>query len=78
MPEKKEAILITGGAGFIGSNLARRFNNQKIIILDNLKNGSEENLRGLDNYLFFNIDLSNFELTLRTMNKRGMAFSCQL
>ena len=69
MSEKKESILITGGAGFIGSNLARRFNKQKIIILDNLTNGSEENLRGLDNYLFFNIDLSNFELTLKTMNK---------
>jgi len=42
-------ILITGGAGFIGSNLAleiqRRFPNSKISILDDFSSGTEENLK---------------------------------
>jgi UDP-glucose 4-epimerase len=44
-------ILITGGAGFIGSNLARYINQHapdvKIAILDDMSNGREENLTDL-------------------------------
>ena len=42
-------ILITGGAGFIGSHLAHHFQGRaKIRILDNLRSGNAKNLRGLD------------------------------
>jgi UDP-glucose 4-epimerase len=45
-------VLITGGAGFIGSNLARRLSAtpdiSEIRILDDLSTGSRENLEGLD------------------------------
>ena len=43
-------ILITGGAGFIGSHLVERFqgNASEIIVLDNLRSGCLENLTGLD------------------------------
>ena len=42
-------ILITGGAGFIGSHLAERLlgEGQRVVILDDLSTGSVENLRGL-------------------------------
>jgi len=42
-------ILITGGAGFIGSNIARMgvSKGYEIIVLDNLSTGYEENLQGL-------------------------------
>ena len=44
-------IVITGGAGFIGSNLVKSFNDagrQDILIVDHLKNSAKmENLRGL-------------------------------
>ena len=44
-------IVITGGAGFIGSNLVKHFNDagvQDILIVDHLKNSAKmENLRGL-------------------------------
>ena len=59
-------ILITGGAGFIGSNLVSELlkNNQnRIYVFDNLSTGRLENLE-LENPLlfFFNIDLlSNYE-----------------
>ena len=45
-------IVITGGAGFIGSNLVKHFNDagvQDILIVDHLKNSAKmENLRGLE------------------------------
>jgi UDP-glucose 4-epimerase len=42
-------ILITGGSGFIGSHLAEYFQNKaQVRILDNLRTGHRENLKGLD------------------------------
>jgi UDP-glucose 4-epimerase len=44
-------VLVTGGAGFIGSNVARLMRDQAgaaIVILDNLSSGYAENLEGLD------------------------------
>ncbi|HEY9153584.1 MAG TPA: NAD-dependent epimerase/dehydratase family protein [Opitutaceae bacterium] len=41
-------ILITGGAGFIGSHLAEHFcPHAEVRVLDNLRTGHRENLRGL-------------------------------
>ena len=39
-------ILITGGAGFIGSNLVERFlaQNNEVVVLDNFLTGKRENL----------------------------------
>ena len=38
-------ILITGGCGFIGSNLANVIaENNEVIVLDNLSTGKKENL----------------------------------
>jgi UDP-glucose 4-epimerase len=45
-------VLITGGAGFIGSNLARRAVSHpgvgRVVVLDDLSTGAKENLAGLD------------------------------
>jgi UDP-glucose 4-epimerase len=45
-------LLITGGAGFIGSNLARRALEDprigRVVVLDDLSTGARENLDGLD------------------------------
>jgi UDP-glucose 4-epimerase len=45
-------VLITGGAGFIGSNLARRAAAHpevgRVVVLDDLSTGARENLAGLD------------------------------
>ena len=41
-------ILITGGAGFIGSHLARRFSEQsEVTVLDDLRSGYARNLEGV-------------------------------
>jgi len=62
---RKIAILLTGSAGFIGSNLARYFLNKNKIVLgiDNLQLGNIKNIKDLlnnKNFSFIKLDLSNF------------------
>jgi len=57
-------ILITGGAGFIGSHLCDALTNEKnkIIVVDNLVLGREENIQHLrerENFIFIKEDLLN-------------------
>ena len=60
----KKNILITGGAGFIGSHLCKRLLNEgnKIICLDNLFTGSENNISNL-------IDSPDFEFVNHDITK---------
>ncbi|NQU82928.1 MAG: NAD-dependent epimerase/dehydratase family protein [Parcubacteria group bacterium] len=45
---QNKTILITGGAGFIGSSIAERVcRDNKVIVLDDLSTGAKENLSGL-------------------------------
>ena len=60
---KKKTILITGGAGFIGSHLCRRLlnENHKVICLDNLFTGTLKNIEELENnnnFEFVNHDIT--------------------
>ena len=59
----KKNILVTGGAGFIGSNLCHRLlvDGNKIICLDNLFTGRKENISNLiknPNFEFINHDIT--------------------
>ena len=58
-------VLITGGAGFIGSHLCRRFldDGNEVVCMDNLLTGRLENiadLSGRDGFLFVKHDVTNF------------------
>jgi len=59
-----KTILVTGGAGFIGSHLCKRFVNENnyVICLDNLISGKLENISELienENFEFVNHDIIN-------------------
>ncbi|WP_297208346.1 NAD-dependent epimerase/dehydratase family protein [uncultured Brachyspira sp.] len=53
-------ILVTGGAGFIGSHISDIFieNNYEIIIADNLSTGRKENIN--EKAIFYNIDIKDY------------------
>ncbi len=67
LKDKLEGLtfLVTGGAGFIGSNLVEyliNHNAKKVIVLDNLSTGFEENIKpylSLSNFTFINGDICN-------------------
>ena len=68
-------ILITGGAGFIGSNSALHFakNGWKIYLIDNLsRKGAKDNLSTLKKNIkltFYKVDVSNFSSTSNVIKK---------
>jgi UDP-glucose 4-epimerase len=58
-------ILITGGAGFIGSHLAERLikDGNQVTVIDNLSTGSRENIAGLISKSNFNFVYDNIRNT---------------
>ena len=62
---EKSKVLITGGAGFLGSHLADRFLAEgfSVIVMDNLITGNLENIEhlfGHEDFLFLQHDVTNF------------------
>ena len=62
--EFDETVLVTGGAGFIGSNLCRRLveEGKQVVCLDNMVSGREENIANLaehPNFSFLKADVAD-------------------
>ncbi|MDU7065373.1 MAG: GDP-mannose 4,6-dehydratase [Lactobacillus crispatus] len=70
-------VLITGGAGFIGSNLAKALvrDGDEVVVVDDLSMGNLKNIEGL-NLTFFNHDVTDkkFMHTLLKENKFDYIF----
>ncbi len=70
-------ILITGGAGFIGSHLCEAFVRQghSVVAVDNLSTGRIENLKGLQdapNFQFVREDILNAQVLDRLASQAGL------
>ena len=52
---KRKRVLVTGGAGFIGSHLCEKLLEQgnDVVCMDNLFTGQKDNIRHLVDYPFF-------------------------
>ena len=57
-------VLITGGAGFIGSHIVDKFleNNHEVVVLDNLTTGNLDNVKHNDNIKFINKNILDKDL----------------
>jgi UDP-N-acetylglucosamine 4-epimerase len=70
----KSTFLITGGAGFIGSNIVEylmKYNAGKVIVLDNLSNGYLSNIEqfiGQPNFEFIEGDITDFDTCLKVIS----------
>ena len=69
----KRTFLVTGGAGFIGSNIVEyliKYNAGKVVVLDNLSNGYLKNIQpfiGLPNFQFIEGDITDFDTCVKSV-----------
>ena len=74
-------VLITGGAGFIGSHLVEKFiqNNFNVVVLDNLSSGKKNNLKNVlkdKKFKFVRGDINNKQLVLKILNECEGVIHC--
>jgi len=67
-------ILVTGGAGFIGSNLTERLisDGHKVTIVDNFSTGKKENLH--KDAEFFDLDIANLDAIKPAFKNKEIVF----
>lgn len=69
---RNKQVLITGGCGFIGSEITKQLSKAgaKITILDNLSSGKEQYVKGLPNVALLKGDLANTDLVQKAVKNK--------
>ncbi len=73
---KKTTVLVTGGAGFIGSHIVDLLikNNYKVVIVDDLSSGREENIN--KNARFYKLNITNQKGLAEVFKKEKPDYVC--
>jgi len=76
--QRKKTVLITGGAGFIGSHLCERllFKNYSIICLDNFFSGNLDNIKCLLKDKYFRLKVHNVSNYINVAGKIDYVLHC--
>src|SRR5664279_2810475 len=72
-------VLVTGGAGFIGSNLVESFllSGNTVVCLDNFSTGKRENIKAFSNNSRFKLiegDIRNYDVCLKAVENIDFVF----
>ena len=67
-------VLVTGGAGFIGSNVVRLLTKRgyRVVVLDNLTTGYLENLEGIQGADFVKGDVTDADTLENVVKENGV------
>jgi len=70
-------VVVTGGAGFIGSHIVEYFNQKTadIHVVDSLRSGFIKNLNGFNNVTFHKGSITDKELTMRVLENTDYVFN---
>jgi UDP-glucose 4-epimerase len=73
----KLRVVITGGAGFIGSNLAKQLydDGHDVLVIDNLRSGYRKNLLGLKNVTFIEGSITNEKMVKEELKGKDYVFN---
>ena len=74
----KQTVLVTGGAGFIGSHLCQKLlaNNYKVICLDNFITGNRKNLESFSKDKNFSLEVCNVSNYIDIPGKLDYVLHC--
>lgn len=70
-------VVITGGAGFIGSHIAEYWNNQdaEVHVIDSLRSGFKKNIKDFQNVVLHEGSITDKELTLNVLKGTEYVFN---
>jgi len=71
----KEKVIVTGGAGFIGSHLVEKLVEKglKVIVIDNFSSGNIKNLEKIKNKIYIKkVDICNYSSLEKIFKKNNI------
>ena len=73
----KKKVIITGGCGFIGTNLVKKLSiceNTKITVIDNLWRGTKEYIKNIENVSIIEGDLLDYQICINYIKNADIVY----